>query len=120
LGDIPIRVKPTRQQIAANKEAQQTAKYLLGIKNKNTATMTAGASNRFRALEESAHIEEVDQPDPPKDKILEVPPPADHLASVESDLYTDLTTTFTAATTDSTIPVADFLCRESFAWFDAA
>jgi hypothetical protein len=64
LGDIPIRVKPTKQQLAASKEEQQTAKYLLGIKNKNTATMTAGASNRFKALEESAHIEEVDQPEP--------------------------------------------------------
>jgi hypothetical protein len=81
--------------------------------------MTAGASNRFKALEETAHIEEVEQSEP-TDKAPEDPSPDDHLASVESDLYTDPTAIFTAATTDSTVPVADFLCRESFAWFDAA
>jgi hypothetical protein len=68
LGDIPIRVKPTKQQLAASKEEQQTAKYLLGLKGKTTATMTSGASNRFKALEESAHIEEVDQPEQKKNR----------------------------------------------------
>jgi hypothetical protein len=119
MGNIPIRVKPTRQQIAANKAEQQTAKYLLGIKNKKTATMSTGASNRFKALEETAHIEEVEQPES-KDKSLEVLPAVERLASVESDLYADPTAVFTAASTDSAVPVADFLCRESFAWFDAA
>jgi hypothetical protein len=112
-------VKPTKQQLTASREEQQTAKYLLGLKGKKTATMTTGASNRFKALEESAHIEEVDQPEQ-KPKIPEEPPSDKCLASVESDLYADPTATFTAATTDSAVPVADFLCRESFAWFDAA
>jgi hypothetical protein len=119
LGDIPIRVKPTKQQLAASREEQQTAKYLLGLKGKTTTTMTTGASNRFKALEESAHIEEVDQSEPKQEK-PEEPPSEECLASVESDLYADPTTTFTAATTDSAVPVVDFLCRESFAWFDAA
>jgi hypothetical protein len=116
LGDIPIKVKPTRQQIAASKEEQQNARYLLGLKGKTTATMTSGASNCFQALEASAHIEEVDQPEP---KLVE-PPAGECLASVESDLYADPTTTFVAASTDSAVPIANFLCRESFAWFDAA
>jgi hypothetical protein len=116
LGDIPIRVKPTKQQIAASKEEQQTAKYLLRLKGKTTVTMTSGASNRFKALEELAHIEEVDQPESKEEE----PPAEERLASVESDLYADPTTTFTAETTDSAVPVADFLCRESFAWFDVA
>jgi hypothetical protein len=111
-------VKPTKQQLAASREEQQNAKYLLGIKNKVTATMTAGASNRFKALEESAHIEEADKPEPTA-KISEAQPSDDRLASVESDLYADPTTTFTVATTDSAVPVSDFLCREAFAWFDA-
>jgi hypothetical protein len=112
-------VKPTKQQLAASKEEQQTAKYLLGLKGKTTAMMATGASNCFKALEESAHIEEVDQPEP-KSEQPEEPPSDEHLASVESDLYADPTSTFIAATTDSAVPVADFLCRESFAWFDAA
>jgi hypothetical protein len=116
LGDIPIRTKPTRQQITASKEEQQSARYLLGLKGKTTATMTSGASNRFQMLEASAHIEEVDQPEPKPEE----PPAEECLASVESDLYADPTTTFVAATTDSAVSVADFLCRESFAWFDAA
>jgi hypothetical protein len=121
MGDIPIRVKPTRQQLAASREEQQKATYLLGIKNKKTTTMTAGASNRFKALEEPARIEEGDQPDQATaDKIPEAPLPKERLASVESDLYADPTTTFKAATTDSAVPVSDFLCREAFAWFDAA
>jgi hypothetical protein len=58
----------------------------------------------------------VDQPEPKPEE----PPVEECLASVESDLYTDPTTTFIAATTDSAVSVADFLHRESFAWFDAA
>jgi hypothetical protein len=113
LGDIPIMVKPTKQQIAASKEEQQNAKYLLGLKGKTNPRMTSGASNHFKALEDTAHIEEVDQPD--KEKKPEEPPAAEErLASVESDLYADPSTTFIATTTDSAVPVADFLRRESF------
>jgi hypothetical protein len=113
-------VKPTRQQIAASREEQQQAKYLLGLKVKGQTNpkMMSGASNRFQALEESAHIEEVDQPD--KDQKPEEPPVEEFLALVESDLYADPSTTFVSATTDSAVPVADFLRRESFAWFDSA
>jgi hypothetical protein len=118
LGDIPIRTKPTRQQIAASKEEQQKAKYLLGLKGKTTTTMTSGASNRFQALEATAHIEEVDQPE--EEQKPKEPPSTEHLASVDSDLYCDATATFTAATMDSAVPIADFLCRELFTWFDAA
>jgi hypothetical protein len=61
---LPLKVKPTRQQIAATKAAQNQKNYLLGIKNKPAAQMVTGTPNRFQALESAAHIEEVAKPKP--------------------------------------------------------